>query len=66
MASKPFSTGDRVSVVRTQHGWYDGSLEATVVHRDQRPSGTWHYRVRDGEGNEHEVRHTRDMRPAGG
>lgn len=61
MSKDAFNVGDRVNVVRTRHGWYDGSLQATVVSRSQRDTGTFSYMVRDLDGAVHEVNHTRDM-----
>lgn len=58
---KPFSVGDTVSVIRTEHGWYDGALSATVKAVYERPTGTHCYVVTDDDGNDHEVNHTRDM-----
>lgn len=62
MAREPIAVGTKVAVIRTRHGWHDGALEATVTNRWPRPTGTWSYMVRDLEGTEHEVNHTRDMR----
>ena len=58
----PFAKDDRVAVIRTRHGWYDGSLSATVKSVVERPTGTHWYMVVDDDGHEHEVYHTRDMR----
>jgi hypothetical protein len=66
MAQEPHGVGSRVSVTRTRHGWYDGDLAATVIRRWQRETGTWCYMVRDDDGCEHEVNHTRDMRTISG
>jgi hypothetical protein len=66
MARAPFEIGSLVNVIRTRHGWHDGALACRVVARYQRPTGTWHYVVRDQDGQDHEIDHTRDLRPATG
>ena len=48
-----FRRGDRVSVIRTAHGWFDGCLEATYISPGL---------VRDDDGIEHEIDHPRDIR----
>lgn len=60
----PYRKGDRVSVIRTRHGWHDGTLSAVVVSAWQTITNVWQYRVKDSEGIVHEVLHTRDMRKA--
>ena len=60
---RPFEVRDPVSVVRSRHGWHDGTLTGTVASRHVSPEGTWSYVVRDDEGAEHEVESTRDLRP---
>ena len=61
MATEPHGVGSRVAVKRTRHGWFDGTLDAVVVSRHRRETGTWWYVVRTDGGDEHEVMHTRDM-----
>jgi hypothetical protein len=50
--------GTRGGIVRTRHGWFDGSLAGTIVSTDGRSA-----LVRDDDGTEHEIRHPRDFRP---
>lgn len=52
----PLTGGERVSVTRTKHGWFDGRLHATVVE------GSGGSLVRDDAGDEHEIGHRRDVR----
>lgn len=52
----PLRDNDRVSVTRTEHGWFDGRLMATVV------PGSGGSLVKDDEGIVHEIRHRRDVR----
>ena len=61
--SHPFRRGDRVRVIRTRHGWHSGDLSGTVVSAWQTITNVWHYTVRDVEGYDHEILHTRDLRP---
>lgn len=58
---KPFNVGDRVSVIRTNHGWYDGALCAVVQERSQRKTGTYFYQVLGEDGSQYHVNHTRDL-----
>jgi hypothetical protein len=52
----PLRDNERVSVTRTEHGWFDGRLMATVV------AGSGGSLVKDDEGIVHEIRHRRDVR----
>ena len=49
-----------VSVIRTDHGWHDGGLNARVLS-EIKVHGHWEYIVEDTNGIKHEVRHQRDM-----
>lgn len=60
----PFKTGDRVAIIRSRHGWFDGQIQGIVVKREQHPHGTWSYVVRDDDGYEHDILHTRDLSTA--
>lgn len=60
---RPFELRDAVGVVRSRHGWHDGRLEGVVTSRHQSGTGKWSYGVTDAEGGEHEVDHTRNLRP---
>ena len=61
---EPFKYGDRVYVIRTSHGWYDGNLSAIVKRVVATETGNHWYIVKDDDGNDHKVNHTRDMRHA--
>ncbi len=60
---KPFELKAAVGVVRSRHGWHDGRLEGVVTSRHQSDTGKWSYVVTDAEGGEHEIDHTRSLRP---
>ena len=46
--------GDKVYVIRTEHGWFDGSLAATVVSCVCQGDGTTKgYTVKDNDGIDH-------------
>lgn len=55
----PLRDDDRVSITRTEHGWFDGRLMGNVVPG----SGGWV--VKDDDGNYHDIRHRRDVRRVG-
>lgn len=55
-ADKTFADNQPVSVIRTEHGWYDGHLQGRV-----KPGSGGHVVV-DDEGGEHDIRHVRDIR----
>lgn len=55
-ADRHFADGERVSVIRTEHGWFDGSLSGTVK------PGSGGYVVLGDDGYEHEIEHLRDIR----
>lgn len=57
----PFEIGDRVAIIRSKHGWFNGACEGIIIRREQRPQGTWSYVVRGDDGQEHDIRHTRDL-----
>lgn len=57
-ADHVFADNDRVSVIRTEHGWFDGQLQGNVK------PGSGGLVVIDDEGGEHYIRHVRDIRPA--
>ena len=60
---RPFELRAAVGVVRSRHGWHDGRLEGVVTSRHRSETGKWSYVVTDAEGGEHEVDHTRSLRP---
>ncbi len=45
--------GDRVSVIRTRHGWFDGALQATVTGVHHSLSGGISYTIAGDDGCEH-------------
>jgi hypothetical protein len=55
-ADRTFKDGERVSITRTEHGWFDGRLGGTV-----KPGSGGHVVLGD-DGHEHEIRHLRDIR----
>lgn len=55
-ADRVFKDGERVSVIRTEHGWYDGSVSGTV-----KPGSGGHV-VQGDDGMEYEIQHLRDIR----
>lgn len=66
---KPFNIRDKVSVIRYEHGWMDGRMEAIIRERYQNSTGVWRYvaQVVSIENEEYndpnytiEIRHTRD------
>lgn len=66
---KPFNIKDRVAVIRYEHGWPDGRMEAVIRERYQSSTGVWRYvaQVVSYENDEYtdpdhtiEIRHTRD------
>ena len=52
-----YKIGDRVSILRTRHGWFDGKLEGRVVG-----VSTMSAVVEDEDGNRHEINHPRDLK----
>ena len=54
-ADRSFADGQIVSVKRTEHGWFDGRMQARVK------PGSGGYVVIDDEGHEHDIRHLRDI-----
>ncbi len=57
----PFDIGDEVYVIRTEHGWYDGSLKAVITERFQNKNGIWSYMAKEKDHDcTHEILHTRD------
>lgn len=58
---EPFRTGERVVIIRSRHGWFNGEREGVVISRTQNEHGTWSYVVRDDSGEKHDIRHTRDI-----
>lgn len=51
-----FNVDDKVFVIRTDHGWYDGSLEATI-----KELGSHSCVVVDEDGIEYDIDHPRDI-----
>lgn len=59
----PFKIGDKVSVIRTRHGWHNGSLHVIITSCKQNPQGTWSYTAKELDNDfTHEIQHTRDAR----
>ncbi len=57
----PFDIGDKVSVIRTEHGWYDGSLDVIITSRNKNKNGIWSYTAKELDNDcTHEILHTRD------
>ena len=60
----PFSVGDKVGVIRHEHGWHDGNLIAVITYRYKNANGIWKYGAvcqdEDYDGMEIELNHTRD------
>lgn len=57
----PFDIGDKVSVIRTEHGWYDGSLDVVITSRHQNQNGIWSYTAKELDNDcTHDILHTRD------
>lgn len=66
----PFELGEKIAVIRYEHGWLDGRLEAVVTKRTQNSKGIWSYvakvtseeNVNYDENNSYEIEinHTRD------
>lgn len=52
-----FAVNDRVYVIRTEHGWYDGSLEARITRLED-----YYCQVVDDDGCDHEIPKPRDIR----
>lgn len=55
--------GDRVYVIREEHGWHDGRLQGVVVHVNCAPPSRVSYTVRDDDGYEYFCPKTNDVRP---
>lgn len=51
-----FKLGDRVGVVRTEHGWYDGGLEGRITVLTAGSA-----EVTDDDGMTYEINHPRDI-----
>lgn len=52
-----FAIGDRVSVIRTRHGWFEGSLSGHI-----KELGDYRCVVHGDDGYDHEIRKPRDIR----
>ena len=55
-ADRVFADNERVSIIRSEHGWHDGSISGTV-----KPGSGGHVVV-DDDGHDIEIRHLRDIR----
>lgn len=65
----PFKVKDKIAVIRYEHGWLDGRMEAIIKKCFQRDNGVWSYlaqvvKIENEEINDKdyliEIRHTRD------
>ena len=54
-ADRTFKDGERVSIIRTEHGWFDGRLGGRVK------PGSGGYVVEGDDGHDHDIRHLRDI-----
>ena len=54
-ADRVFKDGERVAIIRTEHGWLDGRLGGTVK------PGSGGYVIEGDDGENHEIRHLRDI-----
>ena len=52
-----FRMRQRVSIIRTEHGWFDGRLEGVIVYLSD-----YGCQVRDDEGGVHDIPKPRDIR----
>lgn len=53
-----FGVGDKVSVIRTKHGWHDGEVSGTIVGLS---ANNCHVQDSQSEDVTHEIRHARDI-----
>lgn len=63
-ARVPFKTGNRVAIIRYRHGWLDGSVQGVVKAVDTKESGDCKYVIFGDDGNDYEIKSTRDLRAA--
>ena len=61
MKKREHKVGDRVSIIRARHGWYDGSVHGKVTSVNYRSGGAAHYEVKGDDGHDYEVRATKDL-----
>jgi len=57
-----FKTGDKVNIVRTRHGWFDGKLSAIITEIFHHETKRVSYTVKDDSGTKHEIYRTSDLR----
>lgn len=63
MLRKEFKKGDSVAIIRHRHGWEDGAIKGTVSSVRHRRGGAAFYTVVDADGQEYDVRSTKDLKP---
>lgn len=56
----PFAVGDKVAVIRYEHGWHDGNLTAIITEVHKSNQGIFSYVAETKEGNAITIEHTRD------
>lgn len=61
MKKREHKIGDRVSIIRDRHGWYDGSVHGEVKNVSYRSGGAAQYEVKGDDGHDYEVRSTKDL-----
>jgi hypothetical protein len=54
--------GDRVCIIREEHGWHDGAIEGVVTHVFCTPGKRVSYAVRDDDGVTYHCPKTNDVR----
>jgi hypothetical protein len=61
---EPFDIGDEVGIIRTEHGWHDGTLEGKIISKNKSSTGVWSYQALLKDSVDHivDIRHTRDAR----
>lgn len=66
---RPFEINDKVAVIRHEHGWHDGRMEAIIKSKTKNSEGIWRYmaQVTSYENTQYddndytiEIKHTRD------
>jgi preprotein translocase subunit YajC len=51
-----FGVGDEVAIIRTNHGWFDGSLLGLITEVED-----YYCKVKTGSGDSYEIKKTRDL-----
>ena len=54
-------TGDAVAIIRTAHGWFDGTKDGVVIHVSCGGTGNVSYIVMCDDGSKHEIPKTKDI-----